>query len=297
LDSEVNYTIGIPTIGRSEILLETLRLIIGYQVLIPDDIIICATKPADVAGIHDLFPKVKIIFSEAGACKQRNAIIKAAVDADVLVFFDDDFIPDSMYLASMDFVFVTLPSIVVATGRVLADGITSSGISHEDAIKIIRKNYLNSVPREVKIVFSGYGCNMALRMSAVRENNILFDERLPMYSWQEDVDFSRRMAKFGAIGQINTAVGVHLGVKSGRTSGVRFGYSQVANPLYLFGKKQGYTLKWALFHICKNFAMNVLKSFKPEPYVDRFGRLRGNIKALFDLMRGKMTPERVLELK
>jgi hypothetical protein len=40
-----------------------------------------------------------------------------------------------------------------------------------------------------------------------------------------------------------------------------------------------------------------LKSFKPEPYVDRFGRLRGNIKALFDLMRGKMTPERVLELK
>jgi len=34
----------------------------------------------------------------------------------------------------------------------------------------------------------------------------------------------------------------------------------------------------------------------PEPYVDRFGRLHGNIEALLDLARGRIHPERILQL-
>jgi hypothetical protein len=37
-------------------------------------------------------------------------------------------------------------------------------------------------------------------------------------------------------------------------------------------------------------------SVRPEPFVDRRGRLRGNLLAVLDLVRGRTTPERILEL-
>ena len=43
-------------------------------------------------------------------------------------------------------------------------------------------------------------------------------------------------------------------------------------------------------------ASNVFRSPWPEPFVDRVGRLRGNLLALRDLATGRIGPERVLEL-
>jgi GT2 family glycosyltransferase len=127
-------------------------------------------------------------------------------------------------------------------------------------------------------------------------HGLRFDERLPLYGWQEDVDLSRRLAEFGQVVQIDAACGVHLGVKSGRGSGLRLGYSQVANPLYISGKRRGYPFRRAVTHIASNMAMNVARATWPEPYVDRRGRLRGNLLALFDLTVGRMAPERILDL-
>jgi hypothetical protein len=42
--------------------------------------------------------------------------------------------------------------------------------------------------------------------------------------------------------------------------------------------------------------MNALRAARPEPYVDRRGRLVGNALALRDLLIGRMTPERILQL-
>ena len=137
---------------------------------------------------------------------------------------------------------------------------------------------------------------MAVRLAPLRRNGLAFDERLPLYGWQEDVDLSRRLAPFGTVVRLSAAMGVHLGVKLGRGSGLRLGYSQVANPLYLAAKGEGYPLARAITHIAKNIAMNVARSPWPEPYVDRRGRLRGNALALRDLLRGRMNPERVLTL-
>jgi hypothetical protein len=39
-----------------------------------------------------------------------------------------------------------------------------------------------------------------------------------------------------------------------------------------------------------------VRSVWPEPYVDRVGRLRGNLAALADLAAGSLHPERILEL-
>ena len=49
--------------------------------------------------------------------------------------------------------------------------------------------------------------------------------------------------------------------------------------------------------IWRNVAANLAKSFWPEPWVDRKGRLKGNCLAVWDLLLGRMSPLRVLELE
>ena len=290
---QYNIAIGIPTVGRAAILNETLREL-TLQRRRPDSVIVCATKAADIAGIAPAGRDVKILMSEPGLPRQRNAIIAAAGDADIIVFFDDDFLPEPDYLAVIERHMLEDPGIVVATGNLIADGIHGPGLSPEEG----RAMLAHAEPRSgrVKATFSGYGCNMAVRLAPTRDNGVRFDERLPLYGWQEDVDFSCRLAAFGSVVRIEAARGVHLGAKHGRGSGVRLGYSQVANPLYLSFKRCGYPLRRALSHILCNMAMNVARATRPEPYVDRRGRLVGNFLAMRDLVTGRMVPERILDL-
>jgi hypothetical protein len=55
-------------------------------------------------------------------------------------------------------------------------------------------------------------------------------------------------------------------------------------------------MRWplALKQVGKNMLANGLRSFSPEPWVDRRGRLLGNMRAIKDLIGGKMSPERAL---
>ncbi len=79
-----------------------------------------------------------------------------------------------------------------------------------------------------------YGCNMIIRVAALPGARC--DENLPLYGWLEDLDYSARFTKVGRVVETSLCVGVHLGVKSGRSSGLQLGYSQIANPLYIAGK-------------------------------------------------------------
>jgi GT2 family glycosyltransferase len=289
----LNIVIGIPTVGRAAILRETL-IALTRQTRQPNRTIICGTKPADAEGAAEI-GNTEIIFANPGLPKQRNALITAAPDADVMLFFDDDFLPDPNYLAVIEQIMERDPTVAVTTGRVLRDGIGGPGLDIAEAEAALRNDQAAGSDR-ITPTFSGYGCNMAVRLTMMRQHGLLFDERLPLYGWQEDVDLSRRLAAFGKVVKVDAAFGVHLGVKLGRNSGVRLGYSQVANPLYLAHKRAGYPLARALEHIGRNVAMNIAHSPRPEPYVDRRGRLRGNLLALRDLIGRRMSPERVLEL-
>ncbi len=86
-----------------------------------------------------------------------------------------------------------------------------------------------------------------------------------------------------------------MGVKSGRQSGIRLGYSQIANPVYLVRKR---TLTWlrAVSQMARNVMMNLIFSLHPEPYVDRRGRLHGNLTAIGDLLLGRLNPERIMSM-
>jgi GT2 family glycosyltransferase len=285
--------VGIATAGRASILRETL-LELRRQIRPADQVVVCGTNRTDVDGAASAYPAVTVLQSEAGLPRQRNAIVAAASGADVIMFFDDDFLPDRAYLAAIEEHMTKHTRTVVATGLVLADGIGGPGLSAAEGRAVLARP--NPARNGSRAAFSGYGCNMAVRLAPMLEHDLRFDERLPLYGWQEDVDLSRRLAVFGDVVQLDAARGVHLGVKRGRGSGVRLGYSQVANPLYLAGKRRGYPLGRAIEHIARNMAMNVARAGWPEPYVDRRGRLRGNLLALRDLLTGRMAPERVLEL-
>jgi hypothetical protein len=116
-----------------------------------------------------------------------------------------------------------------------------------------------------------------------------------LYGWQEDIDFTSQLRRYGRVVGFNTIIGVHLGLKAGRVSGVRFGYSQIANPTYLISKGT-VPATFALDLMARNIAANLLRSLWPEPWIDRRGRLRGNLLAVGHLMMGRIEPEYILKI-
>ena len=287
----MRLAVGIATIGRPALLGAVLEEL-TRQTRSPDRIIVCAPTADDVAGISA--DHIDVIIGPRGLTRQRNAIIDRLDDCDLLQFFDDDFVPATTYLAEIERAFTADPGVAMITGEVIADGIIGPGFDIAEARRRLAANAIGGGDA-LQPVENGYGCNMAVRLAAVRAAQCRFDERLPLYGWLEDVDFSRQLAREGRIAKLAAARGVHLGVKQGRQSGVRLGYSQIANPIYLSRKG---TCPWSrtLRQMGRNVAMNLARSLNPEPYVDRAGRFAGNLKAMRDLMTGRLDPQRILEL-
>jgi GT2 family glycosyltransferase len=279
----------VATLGRPEVVTTTLKYLLETQSLKPASIIVSCTVPADAGGASDL-PTVKVVTGPAGSSAQRNTGLMAiSARIGVVVFFDDDFIPDADWLAAAARTFRDEPDVVGFTGHVLADGIKGPGLSFDEAFRIV-DNVDHSAPSWRIEPFSPYGCNMAFRVSAI--GDLRFDERLVFYGWLEDRDFSGALAKRGGrLIKCSTARGVHMGIKRGRVAGDRFGYSQVVNPIYMLGKGT-MTLGQVAGQIFRNVASNVAFAVKPEPFIDRRGRLRGNVRGFVDVLRGRVEPER-----
>ena len=127
---------------------------------------------------------------------------------------------------------------------------------------------------------------MAFRVSTIGDHR--FDERLVLYGWLEDRDFAAALArKGGKLVKIANAYGVHMGTKVGRVAGDRLGYSQVVNPIYML-RKGTMTIGQVSDHMFRNLTSNIVLSIRPEPYVDRVGRLRGNLRGLADELLARL---------
>lgn len=293
--SSLRIVVGVATMGRRDVLSVMLDCL-HAQTRKPDHLIICRVNPIDV-DTHALekFQNVTVVDGNAkGLTPQRNQILRLS-KSDIIVFFDDDFLPARDYLKNLEKIFSDNPDIVSMTGTVLADGAQGPGISVEQGLQIIEAVNPLSAADGIEDFYGAYGCNMAFRIGPIISNGILFDEKLPLYGWQEDIDFSRSLAPYGRIVKAEALRGVHLGVKAGRTSGLRLGYSQICNPIYLVRKG---TMSWqhAGKLVSRNIAANLVRSLHSEPWVDRRGRLRGNLLALLDLVRGRIQPDRILTL-
>ncbi len=291
--SRLTLAVGIASAGRPEVLAKLLERL-KTQTRKPDDVVVCAPSSADVVGAADVDADVTTLIGPRGSSHQRNAVMRHLDSSDVVVFFDDDFVPCPAYLENLERFMLSNPDVVMTTGRVIKDGILGPGVSFEDADAAIAGDPASSADGFHE-VHNAYGCNMGIRLALVRRHGIFFDEQLPLYAWLEDLDFSRVMAKFGRVAKLECTRGVHLGTKLGRQPGLRAGYSQIANPTYLIAKG---TLSWqrGVYLMSRNLAANIVRSFRPEPWVDRRGRLNGNFRAILDMFSRRLSPRRVLTL-
>ncbi|MBO0732731.1 MAG: glycosyltransferase family 2 protein [Methylocapsa sp.] len=296
MSSRLKLAAGIATAGRRDLLIENLREL-SRQTRLPDCVIIspAADGDCDKSAADSLpFPLI-LARGRRGLPAQRNAILDAAHTFDILVFFDDDFFAAPNYLAELESCFYEDPAIIAMSGKLIADGVTGPGMDADRARAILASSKVPPQTDFITDVYNAYGCNMAVRLAPIRAQGLRFDESLPLYGWLEDVDFSRQLAAYGRIVKNQRMAGVHLGVKGGRVSGVKFGYSQIANPIYLW-RKGTLRLDLAMRQMSRNLLANSAKIFWPEPWTDRRGRLLGNLLGFLDLLRGYLHPARILEL-
>jgi GT2 family glycosyltransferase len=291
--ARLSIAVGIATAGRAATVAETLAEL-SLQQRLPDRIVVSTASPEDVppdASAPGM--AIETVLGDRGSSKQRNTILDMLGQEDVVLFIDDDFLMAPDFIARLESLFDEHPDVMAATGRVVADGILGAGLSFAEA----RTALAQAQPGTTMLtpVNNAYGCNMAFRLAPIRRDGLRFDTRLPLYGWLEDLDFSRKVARHGRCVRADALRGVHLGAKLGRTSGLRLGYSQIANPLYLNAKgtmRRGHALRM----MSRNVLANIGKSVAPEPWVDRRGRLRGNCLAIWDLVRGRLDPQRILAM-
>jgi len=285
----------IATLGRREIagrLLEEL----AQQDRLPDLVVLSVPDPSHLPDPIPSLPfPVDHVIGSRGSSAQRNAGIEHVLGHfDIVTFLDDDFIPARDYLELIEEAFRKMTNWVVVMGNVVEDGARNEGLSWDQGMAIVNELSRHLLEEgRVKRHVGAYGCNMSIRASAI--GTLRFDERLVLYGWQEDIDFTSQLRLRGDVVGVDVIRGVHLGIKAGRVSGTRFGYSQVINPVYLV-RKGTVPASFLVPLMLRNLAANLLHSIRPEPYIDRRGRLRGNLLALTHLLRGRIEPEYVIHL-
>lgn len=284
----------IPTLGRGD---QLARLIahLDLQDRPPDELIISAPDESHVGACKARRFPISLVFGKRGLSAQRNSALGHALGRfDIITFFDDDFVPANDYLKKVADGFGQNSDWAVLMGRVVRDGASNAGLTWEDALAALRMAEAEAGSR-LRVVdhVGAYGCNMSIRSATI--GDLRFDERLALYGWQEDIDFTSQLRRRGRVVALSTMCGVHLGLKAGRVSGKRFGYSQVANPIYLV-RKGSVPASFALPLMGRNILANMAKSLWPEPYVDRRGRLRGNLLAMLHVLSGRVEPEYILKI-
>lgn len=233
----------------------------------------------------------RVVSGTRGLAAQRNAGMDALDALDVVAFFDDDAVLAPDYLARAVAFLRRHPDVQGITGRVLLDGATTGEISSEDAATALATTPATPGWRPTREL---YGCNFVARLPAAR--TLRFDERLPLYSWLEDHDFARRLRTLGRLAEVDDCLMVHRAAASGgRSSHARLGYSQVMNPVYL-ARKGSFPVWLATQQIFRPVAKNLAMSATGPATGWRRERLRGNVLAARDAIRGRITPERIVDL-
>ena len=292
--SRLRVAVVIATKGRPAATAWAVRLL-ARQTVRPDQVILSGSCDADIGPYDADELRVDVLIGSAGSSVQRNRALDAlAPDIDVVVFFDDDFAPERHWVEQCARVFAADPALAGLSGRTLRDGAQGQPATWDEALALIDGAHDEARQRPpLRACDELYGCNMACRAHAIAD--LRFDERLVLYGWLEDKDFSRRLARSGRLAYCDYLLGVHLGLRGGRVSGRRYGYSQVVNAMYLC-RKGVMSRKETASNIVRALGMNCLKSMRPEAHLDRRGRLIGNVIGIADLCIGAVRPERAARL-
>jgi hypothetical protein len=134
----MKIAIAIATTGRRDGLSETINYL-RHQTRPADALYVCPASDADLdeACLKDFPSPIHVVRGPRGLPAQRNAILRQMADEDIVIFFDDDFLPEATFMAELENLYVNNPDVLIATGDVVADGIKSQGISLDEAVSII----------------------------------------------------------------------------------------------------------------------------------------------------------------
>jgi GT2 family glycosyltransferase len=291
----LNTTIVICSANRPQSLTDTIDSLVGGQSIPVREIVVSVCNPEHVTERTKATSGVRVVVSERqGTSAQRNAALKG-VQTPYTLFLDDDVELAPNFVESMERLMEEFEDAVAATGFVVADGAQGdTGLDRSFAASAA----MNYVPEQDNHdCDQGYGCNLFVRTRIF--NEVLFDENLSLYGWLEDLDFSTNCLRHGRIIKNTGTCLAHLGTPSGRMSGVRFGYSQIINPFYLWRKNGSPDLShvvlahW-LVSVARNARRTVIRI--PSDRTDRANRFRGNMIALCHLLGGKVDPSHILQL-
>jgi GT2 family glycosyltransferase len=236
----------------------------------------------------------RVVTGARGLAAQRNAALDTLEGDPVVFFFDDDAVVRSDYVVNALAFLAAHPEVAGLTGRVLLDGAVSGEVSVETAEEALGRSFAEPQVGDWARGRELYGCNFAVRTAAAPD--LRFDPRLPLYSWLEDHDFARRLMPHGLLAKVDDCVIVHRAAASGgRQAHERLGYSQVMNPYYLW-RKGSFPLWLMTTEMGKRVAKNLAYSVTGTERAWRRKRVHGNAMAWADILRRRITPERIVEL-
>jgi hypothetical protein len=296
----VRITALIASTGRPQVLEQTLRGLLDRKRK-PDEIIVSCITKSDYNADSAALPRCCFLTGARGLCAQLNAALDQKICKEGLVFVgDDDIELVSNYFEIVEQAFTDHRDLAALGGTIIRDGSTAGGeIAREEARRLVSE-YERQAARQPARRGTGpgpsgvlYGCNITYRAELLLKER--FDEKLPLYSLYFEADICRRMFKYGHVVGSAEAKIVHLAASSGRMPGLRMGYSQIANPYYLWSEKNTVTGRELAHLVPRVLLANSIKGLTTRDNVDHFGRFRGNMLALTDILRGRVCPLRVLD--
>jgi glycosyltransferase involved in cell wall biosynthesis len=190
--AQLSLAVVVASLGRPDVLAELIEDL-RAQSQPPDHIILSVTGEDDLPPSSARDKDIILLVGPKGSCAQRNLGLEHVPDdCDIILFCDDDYVPSRFMAERLRAFFAANPDVAGVSGRLLADGIHGPGISRSHAKTIVTA--YDTEPAQILVPrrdhYGLYGCNMAFRREAI--GAIRFDEQLPLYGWQEDIDFSGR---------------------------------------------------------------------------------------------------------
>jgi GT2 family glycosyltransferase len=271
---DIKIAIVIATKDRPAILGKTLESI-KRQRRPAEHVFVSVSSLKDAPAEND---GVTVLVGPAGGSAQRNtAIRQVPLDVKYIAFFDDDVELHPSYLEQAVDYLEKNADVVALSGMMIADG----NITREEAAALLDQDKTwmsNPSLRDHGPHHILYACNALVRAKPLRET--MFDENLPLYSYGEDYDLSMRLKKFGRVGRLSNAIGVHLQTQAARISGKRYGYAMIANNWYFIQKGVTHiAAPWNYVRfvviVVNRLSFNFRSALSGEVQKDPWGQIRG----------------------
>lgn len=287
--------IVIPTRNRIQELINTLNFLeinsFFFKKIIIVDSSTLEIKDEIKKKILEYKSSIKIIDSEPSTCIQRNVGLNFLGDNEYVMFLDDDnkFYPDAFskmqYFLNKnkDFVGVAFNQ-VYNEKKTILDKLKKNYISNKIGIYSSDNGGFSSSGWQSRFVNFNHDSlvqwlpTRAVIYKSNEVKNIKFDNKLGVYGYLEDLDFSLQLKKRGNLMVCSGARYTHD--QSITRPGFEFGKKELRNRYYIVKK---HNLKKNLFFL--TFLFRMVLTLKEGIFgdINSFKRLAGNLVALFTI--------------